>query len=202
LFLQHADDIYAQYGLIFPVDGMNRPVADQADALFAATWLRPAQLTVWGYTVTNNFGLQNPFSTYGNPQEREIESQGVLAGYWTPGGTTGNANGERFLWSGEGQLCSFGGGHTVMWNCSNSDPTALQSNWQSGFGQMVLQAPGGGTSITPQNYINHLQACAVAATGLTAPVNACASFAGPGNVYSTRQQSRTATTSWVGAGGR
>jgi hypothetical protein len=92
-------------------------------------------LTVWGYTLTNNFGLQNPFSTYGNPQEREVESHGVLAGYWTPGGTTGNANSERFLWSGEGQLCSFGGGHTVMWNCLNSDPTALQSNWQSVSGR-------------------------------------------------------------------
>jgi hypothetical protein len=202
LFLQHTDDIYAQHGLIFPVDSMNRPVADQADALFAAAWLRPTSLTVWGYTVTNDFGLQNPFSTYGNPYEREVESQGVLAGYWTPSGTLGNANTDRFLWFTEAQLCSFGGGHNVMWNCLNSDPTVLRSNWLSGFGQTVLQAPGGGTSTTPQLYINHLQACAVAATGLPAAVSACASFAGPGNVYSMRQQNRTATSSWVGAGGR
>ena len=200
--LQHADDIYAQYGLIFPVDGMNRPVADQADALFAATWLTPPELTTWGYTVTNDFRLQHPFSTYGNPWEREVESHGVLAGYWTPGGTTGFANSDRFLWHGEAQLCSFGGGHNVMANCLNSDPVVLQSNWEFGFGRSVLEPPGGGTAMTPQNYIDHLQACAVAETGVSVPLNACARFSGPGNVYSTRQLNRTASTSWVGAGGR
>ena len=201
LVLQHTDEIYAQYGLIFPVDSMNRPVADQAEALFAATWLTPAQLTAWGYTVTNDFGLQTPFSTYGNPWEREIESQGVLAGYWTPSGTSGFANSERFRWSVEGQLCSFGGGENVMWNCLNADPMAVQSNWQAAFGEMVLAPPGGGTSITPQHYIDHLQACAVAATGLSSPASACAAFSAP-SVYFTRFQNRTATTSWVGAGGR
>jgi hypothetical protein len=202
LFLQHADDIYAQYGLIFPVDSAGRPVAEQAATLFAATWLTPAQLTAWGYTVTNDFALQNPFSTYGNPGEREVESQGVLAGYWTPGGPRGLANGTRFRWFDEGQLCSFGGGNNVMWNCSNSDPMALQSHWMADFGRTVLESPGGGTSITPGAYINHLQVCAVAATGLAAPLDACAAFSGPGNAYSTRWQNRTATTSWVGAGGR
>ena len=79
---------------------------------------------------------------------------------------------------------------------------ALQSNWQAAFGEMVLAPPGGGTSITPQNYIDHLQACAVAATGLSSPANACAAFSGPGSVYFTQFRNRTATTSWVGAGGR
>lgn len=201
LILQHADEIYAQYGLIFPVDGAGHPVADQAQTLFEATWLRPAQLTPWGYTVTNDFRLQTPFSNYGNPWEREIETQGILAGYWTPVATPAGANFNRFLWSNEGQLCSYGGGHDVMYNCESSSPSIVQSAWQSSFGQTVLQAPGGGTSTTAQSYINHLQACAMAATGLSSPSSACGSFAGPGNAYSTQQQNRHATTYWTGPGG-
>lgn len=200
LILQHADDIYAQYGMIFPVDGTNHPVADQAAAFFAATWLNPAQLTLWGYTITNNFGLQNAFSTYGNPGEREVESQGILAGYWTP--SSAPANARRFLWFTEGQLCSFDGGDNVMWGCSGSNPSVLQSNWQFSFGQTVLQAPGGGTPTTAQSYVNHLEACAMAATRLSSPSEACSRFSGPGNVYLTQHRNRRATTSWVGPGGR
>lgn len=201
LILQHTDDIYAMNQLIFPVDGNGNPVSDQAEALFAATWLTPEQLTTWGYTVTNDFSLQTFFSKYGNPLRRQFESQGVLAGYWTPGTAPKYANSNRFSWFLDGLLCGFSGGNNVMYNCEDSDPAALQDKWQAGFGQDFLQAPGGGDLTTAQSYITHLQTCAMAATGLVSPLDACNRFYGPDNAYYTQLDNRHATTYWTGPGG-
>ena len=197
LILQHTDDIYAQYNLIFPIDAAGRPVSDPAQTLFSATWLTPAQLSTWGYQVTGDYSLQDAFSTYGVPMEHEVESQGILAGYWIPTPPPNLANSIRFVWFLEGQLCSCGGAHNVMAAC-NENPSLLQGAWLSTFGQTVLQAPNSSTSTSAQDYLSHLQACAEAYTGISSPANACQQMASCGSGI----VNRTATNYWVGPLGK
>jgi hypothetical protein len=200
LVLWHTDEMYAQYGLIFPVTSGGQPVSDPAQALFAATWLPPAQLTPWGLTLTNDYTLQTPFTIFGNRSSTETGTNGVMAGYWTPTPPPAFGNSSRNLYYVEQLLCSFGGGHNVMSSCGQS-PASLQAEWMSQFGSNVLQSLTGHVSINATDYMAKIQTCANAYTGLSGSA-ACGQFQGPNSPYRIQLENRTATSSWSGPAGQ
>jgi hypothetical protein len=194
LILQHTDDIYANYGMLFPIDSAGKPVADLAQALFAATWLSPSQLSAWGYSPTNDYSPQTPNSTYGDPQLMQVEDDGIFAGYWLPTSTPANANVSRFSWGNQVSLCSFDGTYDAMFYCTLST-SDIENVWQHSFGQTIISWQNG--SINSSAALSHLQSCAVAYTQQS-PSTACGYLVNPSSSYSNQLNNRVASNYWVG----
>jgi hypothetical protein len=199
LLLEHVDDIYANYGLIFPVDANGQPASDVAQSLFDASWVPPGTLAGFGFVLTNDWAQQSVNSTYYYDQHNyyPINDQGVLVGNW-PAAVGAEALVNNLNDVVGGTLCSYLGAPAALQSCWQDNPALYENAWQGDFGRPYLTSPNG--NVTGAAYLQHLQTCAAAYTGMDG-VSAC-SYLGGANPYRTANSTRAATNYWIGPIGK
>lgn len=193
LFLEHADDAYANQQAIYPTD----IVAGEQDFNFVQTffntiWLPPSQLQ--GFTFSGDYSLQSYLSTYGIAGNYPTESQPIMAGSWPADLKASN----QYIRAYQGQLCAYQDGENPLGNsCAPGSSTSFSVNgsaflqdWLNSFDSSTLTVTGGGTASTT-DYANYINSCVAAYYGC-ANINA---------IYNAVPKVNGTTNSWKGPGG-